>query len=172
LAVTKMGRLQARDSDAKGEVRRAREEGGRLRMSVSTSPSPKGVSSSQLIDARIKEVGGWKGTTLSQLRTIIKKADPAMVEEIKWKKPTNPMGVPVWSHNGIVCTGGALKNAVRLTFFKGAQMKDPRKLFNASLEGNALRAIDLHEGDTVDEAAFEALILEAVGLNTTKVRAG
>ncbi len=93
-----------------------------------------------------------------------------MVEEVKWKKPTNPMGVPVWSHDGIVCTGGTLKNAVRLTFLKGAQMKDPRKLFNASLKGNALRAIDFHEGDAVDEAALRALILEAVELNTSKVR--
>lgn len=140
------------------------------RMKTSTSPSPKGESPSQLIDARIKELGDWRGKTLSQLRDLIKQADPAVVEEVKWKKPTNPGGVPVWSHDGIICTGETYKNAVKLTFAKGAQLKDPKKLFNASLEGNALRAIDFHEGDTVDEAAFRALIREAVNLNTSKVR--
>lgn len=140
------------------------------RMKTSTSPSPKGESPSQLIDARIKELGDWRGKTLSQLRDLIKQADPAVVEEVKWKKPTNPGGVPVWSHDGIICTGETYKNAVKLTFAKGAQLKDPKKLFNASLEGNALRAIDFHEGDTVDEAAFKALIREAVDLNTSKVR--
>jgi hypothetical protein len=139
-------------------------------MKTSTSPSPKGESPSQLIDARIKELGDWRGKTLSHLRDLIKQADPAVVEEVKWKKPTNPGGVPVWSHDGIICTGETYKNAVKLTFAKGAQLKDPKKLFNASLEGNALRAIDFHEGDTVDEAAFKALIREAVDLNTSKVR--
>jgi hypothetical protein len=136
---------------------------------TSTSPSPKDESPSQLIDARIRELGDWRGKTLSQLRTLIKQADPAVVEEWKWKKPTNP-GVPVWSHYGLICTGETYKNVVKLTFPKGAQMKDPKKLFNASLEGNARRAIDFHEGDTVDEAAFKALIREALGLNTSKVR--
>lgn len=89
---------------------------------------------------------------------------------MKWRKPTNPKGVPVWSHDGIICTGGILKDAVRLTFLKGAQMKDPKKLFNASLQGNALRAIDFHKGDTLDEASFDALVLEAVGLNKLKMR--
>src|SRR2546427_12921444 len=112
----------------------------------------------------------WKGKTVSQLRGLIEKADPAAVEEVKWKKPTNPKGVPVWSHNGIICTVGTLKTAVRLTFLKGAQLKDPKKLFNASLEGNALRAIDFHECETVDEAALKTLILEAVKLNKTKTR--
>src|SRR2546422_9638337 len=112
----------------------------------------------------------WKSATLSQLRTIIKKADPAAVEEVKWKKPTNPKGVPVWSDEGIICTVGILKNAVRLTFLKGSQLKDPKKLFNASLEGNALRAIDFHQGDSVDEAGVKALILEAVRLNNSKAR--
>ena len=111
------------------------------------------ISLSRQIDAIINEHRDWKGKTLSQLRALIKKADPAVVEEVKWKKPTNPSGVPVWSHNGIVCTGGLLKNAVRLTFLKGAQLKDPKKLFNASLEGNALRAIDFHEGDSINEPA-------------------
>ena len=99
---------------------------------------------------------------------MIKKADPAVVEEVKWKKPSKPMGVPVWSHDGIICVADTLKNAVRLTFPKGAQMKDPKKLFNTRLESNTVRAIDFHEGDTVDEAALKALILDAVRLNTAK----
>ena len=130
----------------------------------------KDLSPSQQIDAIIADHRDWKGKTLSQLRTLIKNADPAVVEEVKWKKPTNPSGVPVWSHDGIVCTGGLLKNAVRLTFLKGSKLKDPKNLFNASLKGNAMRAIDLHEGDNIDEAGLKALILEAVRLNTSKVR--
>ena len=122
--------------------------------------SSKGESPSRLIDARIQELDDWRGETLSRLRALIKQADPAVVEEWKWR------GVPVWSHDGLVCTGETYKNVVKLTFFKGAQMKDPKKLFNSSLEGNARRAIDFHEGDKVDEAAFKALIREAVTLNT------
>lgn len=125
----------------------------------------KSKSPSQLIDARIKELDDWRGKTLSRLRALIKQADPAVVEEVKWRKPTNPGGVPVWSHDGIICTGETYKNAVKLTFAKGARLKDPNKLFNASLQGNALRAIDFHEGDSVDGAAFKALIREAVRLN-------
>lgn len=121
--------------------------------------SSKGESPSRLIDARIRELDDWRGETLSKLRALVKQADPAVVEEWKWE-------VPVWSHNGIVCTGETYKKVVKLTFAKGAQMKDPRKLFNSSLEGNARRAIDFHEGDKVDEAAFKALIREAVALNT------
>ena len=121
--------------------------------------SSKGESPSKLIDARIGELDDWRGETLSRLRALVKQADPAVVEEWKW-------GVPVWSHNGIVCTGETYKKVVKLTFAKGAQMKDPKKLFNSSLEGNARRAIDFHEGDKVDEAAFKALIREAVALNT------
>jgi len=101
---------------------------------------------------------------------LIKKTDPATVEEVKWRKPSKPMGVPVWSHDGIVCIGETLKNAVRLTFPKGAQMQDPKRLFNTRLEGSTVRAIDFHEGATIDETALMALILEAVGLNTSKVR--
>ena len=108
---------------------------------------------------------------VSRLRALIKQADPAFVEEVKWKKPSKPMGVPVWSHEGILCLADTLKNAVRLTFPQGAQMKDPTKLFNTRLESNTVRAIDFHEGDPVDEAALEPLILEAVGLNTVKARA-
>ncbi|HZD41230.1 MAG TPA: DUF1801 domain-containing protein [Terriglobales bacterium] len=139
-------------------------------MKASTNPSPKGKSPSQQIDAIIKEPGDWRGEKLSQLRALIKKADPAIVEEVKWKKPSRPMGVPVWSHDGIICVGDTLKNAVRLTFPKGAQMKDLRKLFNTRLDSKTVRAIDFQEGDTVDEAALTALILEAVGLNKSKTR--
>jgi hypothetical protein len=132
------------------------------------NPSPKGQSPSQQIDAIIRESGDWRGKKLSQVRTVIKQADPVVVEEVKWKKPSKPMGVPVWSHEGILCLADTLKNAVRLTFPQGAQMKDPKKLFNTRLESNTVRAIDFHEGDTVDEAALEALILEAMGLNIRK----
>src|SRR6266496_5905770 len=126
-------------------------------------------STSEQIDAIIKKSGDWRGEKLSQLRALIKKADPALVEEVKWKKPSKPEGVPVWSHDGILCVADTLKNAVRLTFRKGAQIKDPKKLFNARLDSNTVRAIDFHEGDTVDEAALRALILDAVRLNTKKV---
>lgn len=134
-------------------------------MGASTNPSP-----SQQIDAIIKASDDWRGQKLSQLRALIKEADPGIVEEVKWKKPSNPMGVPVWSHHGIICIGDTLKKAVRLTFPKGAQVKDPKKLFNTRLESNTVRAIDFREGDTVDEAALKALILEAVTLNPPKER--
>ena len=120
----------------------------------------------QQIDAIIRKSGDWRGKTLSQLRAVIKKADPAVVEEVKWKKPSKAEGVPVWSHNGILCLADTLKNAVRLTFSKGVQMNDPEKLFNTRLDSSTVRAIDFHEGDTVDQAALASLILEAVGLNT------
>ena len=139
-------------------------------MKASTKPSPKEKSASQQIDAIIKEPGDWRGKKLSQLRALIKKADPAVVEEVKWKKPSKPSGVPVWSHDGIICVADTLKNAVRLTFPKGAQIKDPKKLFNTRLDSNTVRAIDFHEADTVDEAALKALILEGVRLNTPKTR--
>ena len=137
-------------------------------MKASTNPSPKGKSPSQQIDAIIKEPGDWRGKKLSQLRAVIKKADPAVVEEVKWKKPSKPSGVPVWSHDGIICIADTLKNAVRLTFPKGTQIKDPKKLFNTRLDSKTVRAIDFHEGDPVDEAALQALILEAVALNAAK----
>jgi hypothetical protein len=139
-------------------------------MKTRTNPFPKEKSPSQQIDAIIKERGDWRGKKLSQLRALIKKADPAVVEEVKWKKPSKPSGVPVWSHDGIVCVADTLKNAVRLTFPKGAQVKDPNKLFNKRLDSNTVRAIDFYEGETVDEAALKALILDAVGLNTPKER--
>ena len=117
---------------------------------------------------KTKEPSDWRGETLSKIRRLIKQADPEVVEEMKWKKASNPDGVPVWSHNGPICTGETYKSAVKLTFFKGAQLKDPKGLFNSSLEGNARRAIDLHEGDEIDETAFAALIREAVKLNDSQ----
>jgi hypothetical protein len=137
-------------------------------MKSRTSPAPKGKSPSQEIDAIIKNQDDWRGEKLSLLRSLIKKADPDLVEEVKWKKPSNPMGVPVWSHNGIVCIGEALKNAVRLTFPKGAQIKDPKKLFNTRLDSNTVRAIDSHENDNINDVALKNLIREAVSLNQTK----
>lgn len=125
-------------------------------------------SYSQQIDAIIKKPGDWRGTRLSQLRILIKKADAEIIEEVKWKKPSNPMGVPVWSCDGIVCIGEALKNAVRLTFPKDVMLKDPKKLFNTRLDSKKVRAIDFYEQDTVDEAGLKALALEAVKLNRTK----
>jgi hypothetical protein len=127
-----------------------------------------GVPSSQLIDAKINELGDWRGKTLARVRAIIKEADPDVIEEAKWRKPSNPRGVPVWSHDGIICTGETYKNYVKLTFAKGASLEDPTRLFNASLEGNARRAIDLHEGDRIDERALKALIRAAVALNISK----
>ena len=139
-------------------------------MKASTNPSSNEQSSSQQIDAIIKEQADWRGKKLSQLRTLIKKADPPVVEEVKWKKPSRPMGVPVWSHDGILCVADTLKYAVRLTFPKGAQMKDPKKLFNTRLDSKTVRAIDFHEDEAVDEAALKALILDAARLNTLKER--
>jgi len=121
-------------------------------------------SASAQIDEKIKGLGDWRGKTLAKVRAIIHEADPEIVEEWKWVKPTNP-GTPVWSHDGIVCTGETYKSAVKMTFAKGAELKDPSRLFNSSLEGNVRRAIDIHEGDTIDEAALRALIRAAVALN-------
>ena len=125
-------------------------------------------SASQQIDSIIEMHGDWRGKALARLRAFILEADPAVVEEVKWKKPSRPEGVAVWSHDGILCVADILKNAVRLTFPKGAQIQKPNRLFNARLDSKAVRAIDFHEGDTIDEAALMALILEAAGLNTSK----
>jgi hypothetical protein len=130
-----------------------------------TTDSKSNESASQLIDAQIEQLKDWRGETLSRVRRLIKQADPQVVEELKWKKPSNPAGVPVWSHNGPICTGETYSSVVKLTFFKGAQLKDPKRLFNSSLEGKTRRAIDLHQGDRIDETAFQALIREAVALN-------
>src|SRR5882724_4623254 len=124
----------------------------------------KGESPSRLIDARIRELNDWRGKTLSRVRALIKQADPEVVEEWKWR------GVPVWSHDGIICTGETYKSVVKLTFAKGASLEDRKGLFNASLEGNTRRAIDLHEGDEIDEDAFKTLIRAAAALNGSKAR--
>ena len=125
-------------------------------------------SASREIDARIQELGDWRGEMLSRLRASIKQADPEVVEECKWKKPSNPWGVPVWSHDGILCTGETYKSAVKLTFAQGAFLEDPAGLFNSSLEGGVRRAIDFREGDKVNEKALKTLIRAAVALNTAK----
>jgi hypothetical protein len=129
------------------------------------SGSTEGRSPSELIDKRIAELGDWRGETLSRMRKLIKEADPDVVEEWKW------MGTPVWSHDGIICTGESYKSIVKLTFAKGASLKDPAKLFNSSLEGNARRAIDIHEGEKLDAVAFKALIHAAVAFNTSGAKA-
>jgi hypothetical protein len=120
------------------------------------------LSPSRLIDAKIKELGDWRGETLGRFRALIKAADPDVIEEVKWR------GVPVWSHDGIICTGETYKAAVKMTFAKGASLDDPSRLFNSSLDGNTRRAIDVHEGDMINETAFKALIRAAVSLNTSK----
>ena len=129
---------------------------------MNKSPT-QGDSPAKLIDARIKELGDWRGQALAHVRALIKQADPEVVEEWKWN-------VPVWSHNGIICTGETYKSAVKLTFAKGAALKDPKRLFNSSLEGNIRRAIDIHEGDEIDEAALKALIRAAAALNKSSAK--
>jgi hypothetical protein len=129
-----------------------------------TSSKDEGASASQLIDGRIKELGDWRGETLARVRKLIHEADPEVVEEWKWR------GVPVWSHGGIICTGETYKTVVKLTFAKGASLEDPKGVFNSSLEGNTRRAIDIGEGEVVNEAAFKALVLAAVALNASKAK--
>ncbi|HEV3089638.1 MAG TPA: DUF1801 domain-containing protein [Candidatus Elarobacter sp.] len=131
---------------------------------MKASATTKSESPSRLIDARIKELDDWRGKMLSRVRALIKQADPEVVEEWKWR------GVPVWSHDGIICTGETYKSVVKLTFAKGASLKDPARLFNSSLEGNTRRAIDIHEGDEIDEAALKALVRAAVALNRSSAR--
>src|SRR5437763_3993085 len=129
---------------------------------MKNSGASQGQSASELISKRIAELGDWRGDTLSRMRTLMKEADPDVVEEWKW------MGTPVWSHDGIICTGESYKSVVKLTFAKGASLKDPKRLFNSSLDGNVRRAIDIHEGEDVDEAAFKALVREAIALNNSR----
>ena len=129
-----------------------------------STPQEPGSSASELIDARIRDLDDWRGETLSRIRAIVKRADPDVVEEWKWR------GTPVWSHDGIICTGETYKSVVKMTFAKGASLDDPSGLFNSSLEGNTRRAIDLHEGDEIDEQALEALVRSAVALNTSRTR--
>jgi hypothetical protein len=128
------------------------------------SGSQKSQSPSQLIDARIKELGDWRGEMLSRLRTLVKEADPEVVEEWKWR------GVPVWYHDGMICTGETYKNVVKMTFAKGAALKDPAGLFNSSLDGNTRRAIDLHEGEKIEEEALKTLVRAAVALNKSRAQ--
>jgi hypothetical protein len=131
---------------------------------VATSAVQDGKPPSQLIDERIAELGDWRGETLGRFRALIRQADPEVVEEWKWR------GVPVWSHGGIICTGETYKAVVKLTFAKGASLEDPSRLFNSSLDGNARRAIDVHEGEKIDEEAFKSLVRAALALNTSKTR--
>jgi len=126
--------------------------------------------SSRLIDARIKDLDDWRGETLARVRRLIKEADPGVIEEVKWRKPSNPLGVAVWEHGGIIYTGETYKDKVKLTFAKGAALKDPCRLFNSSLKGNVRRAIDFHEGDKIDEKALRALVRAAVALNTSAAK--
>jgi hypothetical protein len=123
------------------------------------------TNASDLIDQKIRDLDDWRGETLARIRALIKEADPDVVEEVKWQKANNPAGVPVWSHDGIICTGETYKGAVKATFAKGASLEDPKGLFNSSLDGNVRRAIDFHEGDVIDEEGFKALVRAAVGLN-------
>ena len=132
------------------------------------SKDGKADSPSQLIGAKIKKLSDWRGETLARVSAIIKQADPDVVEEVKWRKPSNPLGVPVWEHDGIICTGETYKDKVKLTFARGAALDDPSGLFNASLDGNVRRAIDFHEGDKINEKALKALVRSAVALNTSK----
>ena len=135
-----------------------------------TNPGTGAESPARLIDAKIKTLGDWRGEMLTRLRKLIHEADPDIVEDVKWRKPTNPNGVPVWEHAGIVCTGETYQDKVKLTFARGAALDDPAGLFNASLDGNARRAIDLHAGDKISEKAFRALVRAAVAMNTTKAK--
>jgi hypothetical protein len=143
-------------------------------MKKSTTGSNKGqggASPSQRIDVTNKALNDWRGETIARVRSLIHEADPDVVEEVKWKKPSNPAGVPVWSHAGIICTGETYKDKVKLTFAKGASIPDPARLFNSSLDGATRRAIDLHEGDKIRETAFKALIRAAVALNASALPA-
>lgn len=133
-----------------------------------TAKKPRPESPAGAIDARIEQMNDWRGKTLGRVRALIRQADPKVVEEVKWRKPSNPSGVPVWSHDGILCTGEVYKDKVKLTFAKGAALDDPSRLFNASLEGKARRAIDFREGDEIDAKAFKALVRAAVLLNTSR----
>ena len=137
-----------------------------------SEPQPPEPTPSQVIDDRTESLGDWRGAVLSRLRALIRRAAPDVVEEVKWRKPSNPLGVPTWSHDGLICTGETYKGKVKLTFAKGAALDDPTGLFNASLSGATRRALDVREGDAIDEAAFVALIREAVAWNGAHRRSG
>jgi hypothetical protein len=146
------------------DVQKPWDRKGKGEASMKKSAPQDSTSPSQLIDARIKELGDWRGKMLSRLRALIKEADPDVIEEWKWR------GVPVWSHDGLICTGETYKNVVKMTFAKGAALKDPSRLFNSSLDGNTRRAIDFHEGEKIDEEALKTLIRNAVILNKSTAR--
>jgi hypothetical protein len=148
----------------RGVARQGRKATQREAGNMKKSRSKRAESPSELIDARIEDLGDWRGEMLSRVRALIKEADPEVAEDWKWR------GTPVWSHNGLICTGETYKNVVKMTFAKGASLKDPSGLFNSSLEGNARRAIDFHEGDKLDEEALKALIRAAVALNKSSAR--
>ncbi len=137
-------------------------------MKASAGSIPSGKSASQRIDAIIRKSDDWRGNRLSQLRVLVKNTDAVIIEEVKWKKPSRPEGVPVWSADGVICLGEMLKNAVRITFPKGALIKDPKKLFNTRLTSASVRAIDFHENDSIDDAALKSMIRAAVSLNQSK----
>jgi hypothetical protein len=139
-----------------------------MKKSKTAPTKTKGTSPSHLIDARVKALGDWRGEALARARKLINEACPGMVEEVKWRKPSNPFGVAVWEHGGIVCTGETYKDKVKLTFARGASLKDPAGLFNASLDGNMRRAVDFHAGDKIDGKALKALVRAAVALNAAK----
>ncbi|MFM9846368.1 MAG: DUF1801 domain-containing protein [Hyphomicrobiaceae bacterium] len=134
-----------------------------MKASKGAKPTP-----SHLIDTRIKKLGDWRGAALARIRALIREADPDIIEDVKWRKPSNPAGVPVWEHDGLICTGETYKDKVKLTFANGAALADPSGLFNSSLDGNVRRAIDIREGDRIDEMALKALVRDAVALNTSK----
>jgi hypothetical protein len=147
------------------KAKKTAKTGTKVKPGASKAKPTTAKSASRLIDQRIHDLGGWRGETLARMRALIHEADADIVEECKWVKPTNPLGVPVWSHDGIVCTGEAYAKVVKLTFARGATTPDPSRLFNSSLEGNMRRAIDIHEGEKVDARAFKALIKAAVARN-------
>jgi hypothetical protein len=157
-----LGKAQRQPCPVVPNVSRKKQKEQKERNIMTKSGSQKGASPSRMIDERIKELGDWRGKMLSRLRTLIKQADPEVVEEWKWR------GVPVWSHDGLICTGETYKNVVKMTFAKGAALEDPSGLFNSSLDGNTRRAIDFHEGEKIDEAALKALIRAAVTLNASR----
>lgn len=139
-------------------------------MTAIATRAPKKPATVAAKSAKQRSLPDWRAQTLSRLRALIKQADPDVIEEVKWRKPSNPAGVPVWSHDGIICTGETYKGKVKITFFKGASLDDPARLFNAGVGGGARRAIDLHEGDTIDEPAFTSLVRSAVALNASSAR--
>jgi len=144
---------------------KTRKSASKSRLAPASNEGATAGAASRMIDQRIRDLGGWRGEALSRMRALILKADPAMIEECKWVKRSNPLGVPVWSHDGIVCTGETYTKVVKLTFARGASIPDPSRLFNSSLEGSTRRAIDIHEGEKVDATAFKALVKAAVAQN-------